>query len=242
MLGDYSARVFMVASLLSDIDRSLVVSHSTCFDRALSLLDQADRYRHIFIDADWAQRQGDEKLMQLVGHMRLSDHCTWLIGNVRPSRLPGNGEAVRILSTADSIGEISQLLRELLANRTHRIAARSEMRTSANAKSHQLPLTPRQRQVLDLLQQGFSSKRIAQQLRLNTGTVDNHVAGLLRALGVANRGHAIARAIELGILRAASLERALLPALDAAVPVCPKCAQPSIPDEGCNASSAEANL
>lgn len=62
-------------------------------------------------------------------------------------------------------------------------------------------LTRRQQDVLCLLHRGYSSKQIASQLGLNTGTVDNHVTGLLRALNASSRTHAIAKAIGLGYLR-----------------------------------------
>lgn len=53
-------------------------------------------------------------------------------------------------------------------------------------------LTPRQRQVLDLIVSGQSNKEIARALALGEGTVKIHVATLLRVLGVPNRSAAAA--------------------------------------------------
>ena len=53
-------------------------------------------------------------------------------------------------------------------------------------------LTPRQAEVLRLLEQGRSTKQIAQELHLSTETVKNHVRHLLRALGVNTRLEAVA--------------------------------------------------
>ena len=53
-------------------------------------------------------------------------------------------------------------------------------------------LTPRQAEVLRLLEQGRSTKQIAQELHLSTETVRNHVRHLLRALGVTTRLEAVA--------------------------------------------------
>lgn len=61
-------------------------------------------------------------------------------------------------------------------------------------------LTRRQLQLLPLLQRGYSSKQIAREWQISEGTVNNHVTGLLRALDVCNRAHAVARAVELHFL------------------------------------------
>jgi PAS domain S-box-containing protein len=55
-------------------------------------------------------------------------------------------------------------------------------------------LTPRQVEVLRLLEQGRSTKQIAAELHLSNDTVRNHVRGLLRALGVNSRLEAVAAA------------------------------------------------
>ena len=55
-------------------------------------------------------------------------------------------------------------------------------------------LTPRQAEVLRLLEQGRSTKQIARELHLSTETVRNHVRHLLRALGVNSRLEAVAAA------------------------------------------------
>jgi PAS domain S-box-containing protein len=55
-------------------------------------------------------------------------------------------------------------------------------------------LTPRQVEVLRLLEQGCSTKQIAAELHLSTETVRNHVRHLLRALGVTSRLEAVAAA------------------------------------------------
>lgn len=55
-------------------------------------------------------------------------------------------------------------------------------------------LTPRQVEVLRLLQRGASTAQIGSELHLSTETVRNHVRHLLRALGVHTRLEAVARA------------------------------------------------
>jgi PAS domain S-box-containing protein len=53
-------------------------------------------------------------------------------------------------------------------------------------------LTPRQSEVLRLLQRGHSTEQIAAELHLSTETVRNHVRQLLKALGVRSRLEAVA--------------------------------------------------
>ncbi len=56
----------------------------------------------------------------------------------------------------------------------------------------ELNLTPRQAEVLDLLEQGKSTKQIAAELHLSIETVRNHVRHLLRAMGAHSRLEAVA--------------------------------------------------
>ena len=53
-------------------------------------------------------------------------------------------------------------------------------------------LTPRQEEVLRLLERGRSTKQIAEQLHLSIKTVRNHIRGVLRALQVHSRLEAVA--------------------------------------------------
>jgi PAS domain S-box-containing protein len=55
-------------------------------------------------------------------------------------------------------------------------------------------LTPRQEEVLRLLEQGRSTAQIASQLHVSNETVRNHVRSVLRALGVNSRLQAVAAA------------------------------------------------
>lgn len=76
------------------------------------------------------------------------------------------------------------------------------VRSSAEARTEQAPvlvggeplafLTPRQREVLQLIVAGKSNKEIARALKLGEGTVKVHLAALFRNLGVNNRAAAAA--------------------------------------------------
>jgi DNA-binding NarL/FixJ family response regulator len=59
-----------------------------------------------------------------------------------------------------------------------------------------LPLTPRQKHVLNLLTQGLSNKLIARELGVSVDTVKDHVAAVLKALGVSSRTQAVVAATQ----------------------------------------------
>ncbi len=57
-------------------------------------------------------------------------------------------------------------------------------------------LTPREREVLELLVQGLNNNEIADKLFLSPSTVKFHVGSILSKLGVANRTEAVALAVQ----------------------------------------------
>jgi DNA-binding NarL/FixJ family response regulator len=60
----------------------------------------------------------------------------------------------------------------------------------------ELPLTPRQKDVLHLLTQGLSNKLIARELGVSVDTVKDHVAAVLKALNVNSRTQAVVAATQ----------------------------------------------
>jgi DNA-binding NarL/FixJ family response regulator len=60
-------------------------------------------------------------------------------------------------------------------------------------------LTERERQVLDLLAQGYNNPEIAYRLAINSKTVRNHVSNILNKLQVADRAEALIRARDAGL-------------------------------------------
>ncbi len=85
-----------------------------------------------------------------------------------------------------------------LAGRAPRPPDQAALGEGAQPEAHQkLPsiedigLTPRQAEVLALLLQGLPNKLIARQLNLSVETVKDHVAAVLRALGVSSRTQAV---------------------------------------------------
>lgn len=94
-----------------------------------------------------------------------------------------------------------------------RLAASGEAVVSPNMLARLLPrlrrsyhglgsdLTPREREVLDLLAQGASKEVIARRLFLSTNTVRNHIQSILSKLGAHSRLEAVATATREGLVR-----------------------------------------
>ena len=61
-------------------------------------------------------------------------------------------------------------------------------------------LSPRQRQVLNLLARGFSNKEIAVRLKMHPRTVANHIRALKLHFGASSRAQSVRLAAELGLL------------------------------------------
>ncbi len=67
-------------------------------------------------------------------------------------------------------------------------------RTGSVPRSRRSDLTPRQRQVMDLMSEGLSNKEIGRRLRLTEGTVKVRVARILDSMDVSSRMKAVAKA------------------------------------------------
>jgi DNA-binding NarL/FixJ family response regulator len=62
-------------------------------------------------------------------------------------------------------------------------------------------LTPRQREILQLLAEGQSAKRIAMTLNLSARTVEDHKYRLMETLGIENSAELIHYAIKHGLVQ-----------------------------------------
>lgn len=61
-------------------------------------------------------------------------------------------------------------------------------------------LTPRERQIVEMLANGFTGEQIAQELVLSPETVQKHVHNAKRKIGAETRAHLIALAMTQGLI------------------------------------------
>lgn len=68
------------------------------------------------------------------------------------------------------------------------------------AAGESVALTSRQREILALMAEGFSTEEIAQRLAISRKTVRSHLTGLYQRLEARNRTEAVVRAVRVGIV------------------------------------------
>jgi DNA-binding NarL/FixJ family response regulator len=93
---------------------------------------------------------------------------------------------------------------------TRRVIDRMATQPSPVVSSRRLDdLTPREREVLELLARGLSNREIAEALFIEESTVKTHVKRILMKLGLRDRVQAVILAYEMGVIRtgAAKLDR-----------------------------------
>ena len=61
-------------------------------------------------------------------------------------------------------------------------------------------LTPRERQVLDMMAEGFGNKEIAWRLQISEHTVKFHVSSILAKLGASSRTEAVTQGLRRGLI------------------------------------------
>lgn len=74
-------------------------------------------------------------------------------------------------------------------------------RLRERARRPQLTLTPRERDVLELVAEGLTNRQMSDRLVLSQPTIKSHLAHIYGKLGVSSRTAALARARELGVIR-----------------------------------------
>lgn len=101
-----------------------------------------------------------------------------------------------------SVADVAEIVRDaasgvaacsprIAARLLHRVAVLAAGRTAADPQA-EAGLTPRESQILALIDEGLSNKHIARDLCIEVATVKNHVHNILNKLQVSRRGEAAA--------------------------------------------------
>jgi len=75
-----------------------------------------------------------------------------------------------------------------------------ELSWRAEAEGFIAPLTPREREILNYIAQGYLNKQIAAELDISEQTIKNHVTSILRKLNANARTEAVVVAIRQGLI------------------------------------------
>ena len=145
----------------------------------------AEPYR-LMIEGDWAAAAADWA----------ARGATYLrIEALAAGDESAGAEALRLLEGLGASRAASRVRAALRKRGFSHLPRGPRRATTANVAG----LTPRQVEVLALVEQGLSNAEIAARLTLSPKTVDHHVSALLDKLGVASRGQAAAVAHRLNL-------------------------------------------
>jgi DNA-binding NarL/FixJ family response regulator len=115
----------------------------------------------------------------------------YLVKNIEPEQLI---KAIQLVMKGESV--IPHTMASKVLTEFSRIARKAE--TPSNSESK--PLTPREREILQLLGQGGSNKEIANRLCLSEQTVKIHLKNILKKLHMNNRIQAAIYAHQQGLV------------------------------------------
>lgn len=185
--------------LLADELDAAPIREAETFDQAVETLSEEGAGDLILIDLRMPGMAGAETLAALrdaFPEAKVAVVSAWEErGDILAALAAGvHGYVPKSLSA----GEIAAALRDVLEGRIYVPASigkrvHGQESTPPPRAAPVEALTPRQKDVLDELLKGMSSKEIARALDIAEGTVKIHLAAIYRALGVSTRAQTIAK-------------------------------------------------
>jgi two-component system, NarL family, nitrate/nitrite response regulator NarL len=157
----------------------------------------------VLLDLNMEGMDGNKTLQELraagctarVAMLTVSDEEEDLVAALRGG---ADGYLLKDTEPEDLLRQLRQIVdgRLVLTEGLTEHLARAMRRRDEPASAEQPRLTPREREVLDLIASGLNNKLIARELNLSEGTVKVHVKHLLKKLGLRSRLEAALWAVE----------------------------------------------
>lgn len=117
--------------------------------------------------------------------------------------------AAAVLHKSIEIPDLLDVIREVAGGRTVLPSHETSRRLQALARSRdqnwhaqllEQSITPREKEVLQLLARGAGNRRIARELGISPDTVQTHIRNMLAKLAVGSRLEAVVKALRLGLV------------------------------------------
>ena len=209
LLDDHASLRESLAVLLGAQPDMVVVGEASTLEEARRLLQTLDPDIGL-IDLDlpdgngadiireMRRRNPEARVIVLTGLTRRGDYGRAVFAGAA-GVLHKSAPLREIVDAIHTLAEGRVLLTSDDAIELVRIAEQERQQRSA-AKDAVERLTPRQKELLQLLASGMSDKEMALRLGLKPKTVRNHMTGVLDALGVESRLQAVIYAAQFGVI------------------------------------------
>ncbi|MBS0211096.1 MAG: response regulator transcription factor [Planctomycetes bacterium] len=192
----FVVRSGLVASLALEADM-IVVAEGDAGEQLVPLFAQ-HQPRAVLLDVQLGKLNGIEALEQLMSQHPAAQVLVFTTSSreediYRALRAGARGYLLKTAPRAEllaAVRAVSTGARYLPGPLAERLADRMS----------QPELSPREREILQLLQHGKSNKEIGGQLFITEDTVKRHVSNVLQKLGVQDRAQAVAEATRRGLI------------------------------------------
>jgi len=160
-------------------------------------LGEADAMAAVRIRDDGPEDDGDAAVIVITDRLGAMKALGAGAAGVLPRHTTGRALGAAISAAAAGLTVVAGDFRDLIVEGAGVAIA---LDGEGDAEPTSVDLTPRERQVLELLARGASNKAIARHLEITPHTAKFHVAAIVTKLGAAGRTDAVARAMRLGLV------------------------------------------